>query len=68
MREKAAPRACPVEATGMPKGTTHVTPPKHEKPMMVPCAAYPLIERLPVFRQDTLELYHIPLEHTSRNC
>ena len=25
--EKAAPRACPVEATGMPKGITHVTPP-----------------------------------------
>ena len=25
--EKAAPRACPVEATGMPKGTTHETPP-----------------------------------------
>ena len=26
----------------MPKGITHVTPPRHEMPMMVSCAAHPL--------------------------
>ena len=30
------------------------------------CVASSLIERLPVFRQKTMVLYHIPLEHTSR--
>ena len=40
--KKAAPRACPVEATGMPKGITHVTPPRHENAIeSVMCRASP---------------------------
>ena len=81
---KGGARACPVEATGMPKGITHETPPSMRRLRMahgkqsprrfrgrdifvqLPCAVHPLFERLPVFRQDTVALYHIPPKHTSR--
>ena len=62
----------------MPKGITHETPPNlcrlqmtqvsprhfrgRDTLVQLSCAVHPLIERLPVFRQDTVELYHIPLE------
>ena len=43
----------------MPKGITHGTP------QSILCCAFPF-ERLPVFRQKAMALYHIPLGHTSR--
>ena len=62
----------------MPKGITHVTPPSmcqlrmarvsprlfrgRDTLVQLSWAVHPLIERLPVFRQDTVELYHIPPE------